>query len=687
MGKPGKTQLLVNEMKSTVSNAATSIDTTKITDTATKAQESVKNSLESLAGSVAGEVEGGVKQLTQNFDKMQDKLNNLTAEGLIDDGIQSLENMATDMVGEAVSGFLSKFGAGVSIAFSEPDSNGFVVPIEASLDVDGGLDTVASVLQLITGLGIDTGNLQKAIVEASPEGILNAGKDLLSGKMGAFDGAAAIKSLADTAITSVTNELESQVNSALAKVSNINSVFQAITGVDSDGLGNLITIKTGFSNIDRLADSAQFLAAIENIKGATTSDLNTVLTDAKNIKQNVEAGLSDFENISGGKDGQTVVNSINSKAKDVSRYSRAEEEYKTIVSQRIAKGSQRGVIQALSTETLTTVKRDIKKFAPKATDSQVNSIIKLSQGDAKEFSDAVRLLSRITDKSADAIRNFLKSIDTTITNALLPVLDDRVFSEPYVIGSFEKEWTNGTGDPVFPYISSVEELGAEFRNITREVTEVVVHWSETHTNRNIGSEEINRYHLSLGLNGIGYHYVIRRDGSIQRGRPVNIKGQHAPINGHDDRSIGLVFVGGINVPTGTPNEENFLSAASLTRSQINTFNHFCREFYKVFEGAQIVGHTDIDLVEIDPGFSVIDYVETNFNKKSLYEIVGSDPKRRGPFTQEELITGKVNATASSSTASASPFAAPDFISDLFDRANESNSSSGGTTTISVSGDF
>lgn len=621
------------QLKESINVSAGSIDTTQLEKNAEQAQASLTNSLETIAGSVAGEVEGGVKQLSQNFDKFQDKLNNLTTEGLIDDGIQSIENMATDMVSELATGFLSKFGSGVSVTFSEPDSNGFVVPVEASLSVQGGVDgTVATVLQLITGLGIDTGNLQKAIIEGNPEGILNAGKDLISGKMGAFDGAAAIKSLTDTAVASVTAELESQVGSALATVNNINKTIEAISSVDSDGLGNLTFNKTSITNANRPTDSAEFLSAIQNIKDNTTSDLNSILTDAKNIKQNLEAGVSDFENISGGKDGNTVINSINNKVADRSRYSKAEQEYKSIVSQRVAKNSQRGVIQALSTETLTTIKRDIKNFAPRLNDEQINSVINLSQGDAKDFSDAVRLVSRFVDKSNATIRTFLKTINTTVTKATLPTLDEIVFKEPYVIGSFEKTWNKGQNDPVFPYISSVEELAAEFRNIDREVTEVVVHWTETHTNRNIGSEEINRYHLNLGLDGIGYHYVIRRDGSIQRGRPVNIQGQHAPINNHDERSVGVVFVGGINVPTGTPNEENFLSSASLTRSQINTFNHFCREFYKVFDGAQIVGHNDIDLIEVDPGFSVIDYVETNFGKTTKF----TDPTNQSPFTVGEI---------------------------------------------------
>ena len=70
---------------------------------------------------------------------------------------------------------------------------------------------------------------------------------------------------------------------------------------------------------------------------------------------------------------------------------------------------------------------------------------------------------------------------------------------------------------------------------------MVVHWTETFTNKNIGSEEIDAIQRDLGGNGIGYHYVIRRDGSLQRGRPNNIEGEHAAINGHNEFSIGIVL--------------------------------------------------------------------------------------------------------------------------------------------------
>ena len=225
-----------------VANTASSIDTSQLESTATQAANDLTNSLETTAGSIAGQVEGGIQSLSSKFDKFQDKLNDPagTVEGLLDDGIESLENMGTEMVEEAISNLASKFASKVEVTFSEPDSNGIVFPIEASLDAEGGISgTVAAVLQLITGLGVDTGNLQKAIVEGSPQGILDAGKDLLDGKMGAFS-AQGIKDFASNAITSVTDELETSVGATLSNISNLNTTVQKITSIDSDGAGELI---------------------------------------------------------------------------------------------------------------------------------------------------------------------------------------------------------------------------------------------------------------------------------------------------------------------------------------------------------------------------------------------------------------------------------------------------------------
>jgi len=627
------------KLQETVETAASSVDASQIDETAETAKNTLSNSLETVAGGIAGEVEGGVQSITQKFDKFKDQVNNTTTESLLADASQTVENLALDFVKEEITNFTSKLGSNVNIQFSEPDSNGVVVPIEASLDADGGISgTVASVLKLITGLtGIDTGNLQKAVIEGNPEGVLRAGEDILTGKMGAFDGAAAINSLTEAAVTSVTNELETTVRSALASSTNLNTALNVISAIDSDGAGGISISRSAVTAARIIAgntDSAEFNIGLAKASTQPLNDLSSVMTDAKNIRVNLEKARSDLENLSGGKDPNTVLNSVRGGSAARNAYTQRGDEYRSLVQTRVAKGSQTGIIQGISTEILTDVKKRIRDFAPKLTSDQVNQVIALSQGDAADISQAVRLLFDATGKEFDTIRQFVKSIDTTIENATRVTPEEAVFTEPYVIGSYEQDWNQGAGNPTFPYISSLEELQAELRNVDREVTEVVVHWTETHTDKNIGSEEINKYHVDLGLNGIGYHYVIRRDGSLQRGRPVNIQGQHAPINNHDQRSIGLVFVGGINVPSGTPNPENFLSAQSLTRSQINTFDHFCRAFYAVFPGGQIVGHSEIDADEVDPGFEVINYVENVFEKTSKF----TDPLSESPLTIDEILS-------------------------------------------------
>jgi hypothetical protein len=615
-----------------VKNQVSSTDTTQITNAADNAKQSLKNATTTVTGSIAGQIEGGVKSVTQKFDKYSDKLNNITTEGLIADGIESLEGMATDFVNSSIAGLTSKLGSSVSVTFSEPDSNGLVFPIASSLKVQGGLNpTVASILQLITGLGINTGNLQKAVVDGSPQGILDAGGDLLSGKMGAFNGAAAISSLAETAVEEVVTELENAATGALASLVDtgdnlVNSVNKSISNIptawDSDGN---VTATTSISGSADNNDTS-FNAAIANIRAGIT-DLKATVTSAGDIKQNLEAGKNDLENLSGGIDGVTVIDATTKGAEYRAFYNSKGDEYRSLIRTKVAKGSERGIIQGLSTDTQQTIKSKIETFAPSLTQDDVNRVINLSQGDGEDYSLAIKLMKSATGKDYNIINSLLKSIDTSIYEATRTSPSEVVFPDPYVIGSYGKAWERGTNDPVFPYISSLEELQAEMKNITREVTEVVVHWTETHTNKNIGSEEINKYHLSAGLEGIGYHYVIRRDGSLQRGRPVNLQGQHSPINNHDVRTIGIVFVGGINVPSETQNSENFLSAQSLTRSQFNTFDHFCRAMYTVLPGAQIVGHNTIDDDEFDPGFDVVEYCEARFGKKSLF----ADPLNQSPY--------------------------------------------------------
>lgn len=68
-------------------------------------------------------------------------------------------------------------------------------------------------------------------------------------------------------------------------------------------------------------------------------------------------------------------------------------------------------------------------------------------------------------------------------------------------------------------------------------THLVLH----HAAGNGPVEGIHNYHLSRGWAGIAYHYYIRKDGSIYRGRPEHMTGGHT--TNWNWCSIGICFEG------------------------------------------------------------------------------------------------------------------------------------------------
>jgi len=240
-----------------------------------------------------------------------------------------------------------------------------------------------------------------------------------------------------------------------------------------------------------------------------------------------------------------------------------------------------------------------------------------------EIQDVVNEINTI-DKS-------LNDLDTTISGST--IVDASLFDTPTPLTSTANRW-NGSKTPqdVFTFVASVEELDAEFSTVRREVTEVIIHATETYSNKNIGSPEINDIHNKLGHDGIGFHYVIRRDGSLQRGRPVNRKGEHAPVNDHNDFSIGIVMVGGLAAASGQENPAVYRSPHSFTRAQFTTLEQFLESFYRKFPGGQVFGHNDVDITELDPYFDVPDYVESIFRKTNKT----TDPLNTGPLKPSEI---------------------------------------------------
>ncbi len=78
----------------------------------------------------------------------------------------------------------------------------------------------------------------------------------------------------------------------------------------------------------------------------------------------------------------------------------------------------------------------------------------------------------------------------------------------------------------------------------REINKIIIHCSATKANQDIGTFQIDEWHKKRGWSGIGYHFVIRRNGEIENGRPVEVTGAHC--QGQNRDSIGICLVGGID---------------------------------------------------------------------------------------------------------------------------------------------
>jgi len=236
------------------------------------------------------------------------------------------------------------------------------------------------------------------------------------------------------------------------------------------------------------------------------------------------------------------------------------------------------------------------------------------------------------DQALDQAQQLFQTIaGTTIVANNRTEADDAVRRPRYVVTA---NATASVEDRTrFTPVRFENEMLAEIRSITREITEVIVHWTDSFDNANLSAYEIDLMHKAVGHDQIQYHYIIKKDGSIQRGRPVNLASDHVTVNGHNQRSIAVAFVGGINyAATENVRATRYNTARSINRHQFNAFDVLIRSMLAYYPGIQILGHNDIDPSVVDPGFDVIEYAFAKYGVVSLFE----DPAARGPFTTQEI---------------------------------------------------
>jgi N-acetyl-anhydromuramyl-L-alanine amidase AmpD len=136
----------------------------------------------------------------------------------------------------------------------------------------------------------------------------------------------------------------------------------------------------------------------------------------------------------------------------------------------------------------------------------------------------------------------------------------------------------------------------------RPISEIIVHCTATRPEWMAGrptSEkvaEVRRWHMhDNGWKDIGYHFLIDRDGTVAKGRPIEQVGAHTM--GHNVGTVGIALVGGHGSVANDKFSENF---TELQDAALHALIMKLKAIYKI---SKVNGH-NFYARKACPGFDV-----------------------------------------------------------------------------------
>lgn len=155
---------------------------------------------------------------------------------------------------------------------------------------------------------------------------------------------------------------------------------------------------------------------------------------------------------------------------------------------------------------------------------------------------------------------------------------------------------------------NVKEYDLDFTTLyARDDTDmIVIHHTGNPYDDDLSAEQIHTSHLMQGWSGIGYHYVVRKDGTIEEGRPEWAVGAHA--QGCNWNSVGIHVCG--NFEFAEPTQAQIESTAYLV-------GYLCDKYCLIPTAETVKGHRDL-MPTACPGQNLYDMLQTIRGKAIWY---------------------------------------------------------------------
>lgn len=144
-----------------------------------------------------------------------------------------------------------------------------------------------------------------------------------------------------------------------------------------------------------------------------------------------------------------------------------------------------------------------------------------------------------------------------------------------------------------------------------KITDITVHCSATSPNTSATVKDISRWHAQRGFIApaagqpiCGYHWVIQRDGVIEKGRNEQYVGAH--VANHNTNNLGICLAGGVDKdgPDGKP-------VNNFTLKQFAALEALIGDIRKRHGNVPVRGHRDWpNVAKACPSFDVEAWLKT-----------------------------------------------------------------------------